>query len=251
MSLMLSEYQKKLEDKNNAYNEQLGQILSAKNDQARAQKQIADLQIRLQEKEVQVMKIKKALYNLHSLSNPENRETQAKDLSLSITQQKTIEEKSKEVEYLKTELSLALKQSKGASGSDEIDFLKKGYQEATAQLKQKNEMLLRIQANADEYEKRFKEQSREFKTLKQQLREAREEVRFQDEDLKSRGVKALQAQLKSANIEIKDLQMQIIQLKDLSKNDHLDEKLTHALDKMNEQGRVINELNQKLQDSAK
>ena len=204
----------------------------------------------MQEKEAQVIKIKKALYNLQSLNKPEDRDAQAKDLNLSITQQKMIDEKSKEVEYLKTELASSLKGSKGTSSSDEINFLRKGYQDATAQLKQKNEMLRSVQANANEYEKKFKEQSREFKTLKQQLREAREEIGFKDEDLKSRGVKALQAQLKSANLEIKDLQMQIKQLRDLSKNAPLAEKLTQALDKMKEQGRVINALNQKLQDSG-
>jgi len=99
MTLMISEYQKKLESKNNAYNEQWGQLLSSKNYQARMEGQIADLNTRLQQKEAQVVKIKKDMYDLQESAGVKDRDLQAKDLSLS------------------TELALARQQLKGMPGS--------------------------------------------------------------------------------------------------------------------------------------
>ena len=205
MTLMMSDYQKKLESKNNAYNEQLREILSFKNDWARMQGQVADLSARLQEKEAQVVKIKKDMYDLQKLTSAKDMDAQAQELSLSI------------------ELALARKKSNSAPGSDEINFLREGLKKAALQLKQKDEMLSQIKANADEYEKEFKAQAQGFQSLKDQLLNA---------------------------------QMEIIRLKDRSpltspsKNDSLREKLKQALDEIDEQGRVINVLVQKLQDAG-
>jgi len=194
MTLMMSDYQKKLESKDNAYNEELRQVLSSNNDRARREGQIADLSARLQEK----------------------------DLSLSMMQQKMMDEKTK-------------------------------------QLKQKDEMLFQIKANADEYAKEFKEQSREFQSLKEQLQSAYEEIiRLKEHStikLQSKAhennVEALQAQLKSASLQIKDLQVQLNQLNALSQGDRLREKLKQALDEINEQGRVVNVLVQQLHEAGK
>ena len=60
----MGDYQKKLESRDNAYNEQLGQMLSSKNYQSQMEKQIADLNDRLQEKEAEVVRIKKDFYDL-------------------------------------------------------------------------------------------------------------------------------------------------------------------------------------------
>jgi DNA repair exonuclease SbcCD ATPase subunit len=236
MTLMIEEYQQKLESKNNATNEQLKQILTSNNYQAQMEKQMADLNTRLQEKEAQVIKIKKDLYDLQELTGTKDRESQAKDLSFSITQQKVTD--------LKTALDSARQQlAEAKPSSDELEFLRTGLTKATAQLKQKDEDLLHSKANADEYEKEFKKQAGEFQGLQDQLFEARGEIKRKDED-----EKALQAQLKTANIEIKDLKAQ---LRALSKNDPFEETLTWALDKIDEQSRQINTLIKKLQDRGK
>jgi hypothetical protein len=206
ITLMMSDYQKKLESKDNAYNQELRQALLAKNDQAQMEKQIVYLNAQLQEKEAQVVKIKKEMYDLQELMSTKDKDLQAKDLSLSI------------------ELALARQKLNGIPDSDDINFLRTGLKAAAAQLKQKDEMLSQIKANADEYEKEFKGQAREFQSLKDQLLNA---------------------------------QMEIIRLKDRSqlispsKNDPLREKLKQALDKIDQQGRAINVLVQKLQDAGK
>ncbi len=205
MTLMISDYQKKLESKNNAYNEELRQALLSKNDQARMEGQIADLSARLQEKEAQVVKIKKDMYDLQELTVAKDRETQAKDLSLSMMQ-------------------------RGMPSRDEIDFLRTGLKVAALQLKQKDEMLLQIKANADEYAKEFKEQSREFQSLKVQLQNAYEEI-----------IRLKERSTKSTPHENNDA---------LSKGDRLREKLKQALDEINEQGRVVNVLVQKLHEAG-
>jgi hypothetical protein len=84
MTLMVNDYQKKLESKDNDYNKQLGQILSFKNYKAQMEKQIADLNARLQEKEAEVIRIKKSMYDLKELSSAKDKESQVKDLNLSI-----------------------------------------------------------------------------------------------------------------------------------------------------------------------
>ena len=230
LTLMLNEYQKKLESKDNAFNGQWGQILAFKNYQIKMDKQVADLNTRLQEKEAQVIKIKEALYELQKSSSAKDSEYQAKDLSLSILQQR-----------LKDEKLLRM------PDSDEVNFLRAGFKQATMQLEQKDALLHQVQANADEYQKEFKDQSLEFQSLKDQLRDARAEIAL-IKDHSPANVKDLRAQLKKANAEIKDLQTQLDQLRSVSSNSPLEEKLTQALNKMIEQGQVINTLTQKLQD---
>ena len=73
MNLMLSDYQKKLESKDNAYNNELRQLLRSKNDQALMGKQIAYLNAQLQEKEAQVVNIKKDMYDLQELSKAKDK----------------------------------------------------------------------------------------------------------------------------------------------------------------------------------
>ena len=261
MALMMSDYQKKLESKDNAYNQELGQVLLAKGDQVQMEKQVAYLNAQLQEKEAQVVKIKKGMYDLQELMSVKDRDLQAKNLSLSI------------------ELALARQKLNGMPGSDEINFLRTGLKVAAVQLKQKDEMLSQIKANADEYEKEFKGQTREFQSLKDQLLNAQMEItRLKDRPPMSGSglqkqvmiltqkleasekklriktheneVGILEAQLRSANLKIKDLQSQLNQLNAPSKGDRLREKLKQALDEIDKQGRMINVLAQKLQDAG-
>jgi chromosome segregation ATPase len=177
MTLMMSDYQKKLESKNNAYNEQLREVLFSKNDWIRIEERIADLSARLQEKEAQVVKIKKDMYDLQKLTSAKDRDAQAKELSLSI------------------ELALARKKSNSTPGSDEINFLREGLKKATLQLKQKDEMILQLKERP-----------------------------------------TTSAPHENNNT--------------LSKDDRLQEKLKQALDKIDQQGRAINALVQKLQDAG-
>ena len=287
MSLMMEDYQKKLESKDNAYNEELRLVLSTKDDQALMQSQIAGLNVKLQEKEAQVVKIKKDMYDLQELTNARDKDTQAHDLSLSMMQQKMVDEKIneyqekvnglqasnaqqvQEVANLKAELAMARQQLEGMPSSDEMDFLRAGLKKSTAQLKQRDGMLAEIKANADEYAKEFKQQTQEFQSLKDQLLKAQGEIDRNNEDLKYKNMAiarfkdqlskthenklgTLQEQLKKANFQIGFLQYQLDQLRSPSKtkNDPIDVKLKQALDKINEQGRVISALSQKLHDAG-
>ncbi len=326
MTLLISDYQKKLEAKNNDYNELLGQI--------------AGLKAQLQLKEAQVIKIKRDL-----------KEDQSKELDLSMVQQKAAGAADKEyqdkIKSLKTELALERQQLEGMPSSDEIGYLRSGLTKATLQLKQKDEMLAkananavefenefkaqsldyqnlkgqlqsayaqihrdtidikqkdldiirlkerytiatgdtafkaqlkqkdelvaRIKANADEYERKYKEQSKEFQSLKVQLQDALDEISRKDEDLKYKNMEiirlkerspmgktkahenkgeGLQEQLDIANRQIRDLQDKLGQLSVLSKDDVIRQKLKQALDEIDEQGRVINILVSKLQDAG-
>jgi hypothetical protein len=300
MTMMMGDYQKKLESRDNAYNKQLKQILSADSYKMQMEKQIADLNAQLQEREAEVVKIKKDMYDSEELANAKDKDIQTKDLSMSMVQQKMLDDKIneyqgkinglqatnvnqvQEVINLKTELALARQQLEGMPSSDEIAFLRTGLQKATLQLKQKDAALLQIKANAAEYAKEFKEQTQEFQSLKDQLLDAQAAIAHKDEDLKykdmaltrlkviSRGltqridaaeknlmskthgykVEDLQMQLKRDNARIKDLQAQLNQLRAPSKdntNNTMEEKLQQALNKINEQGRLINALAQKLQ----
>jgi DNA repair ATPase RecN len=143
-----------------------------------------------------------------------------------------------------------------------------------AQLKQKDEMLAQSKANADEYERKYKEQSKEFQSLKVQLQDAYDEISRKDEDLKYKNLEVirlkermpmnkallnntpvnthgdLQAQLKFANVQIKDLQDKLNKLSTFSKDDVIQQKLKQALDEIDEQGRVINVLVKKLEDAG-
>jgi hypothetical protein len=177
------------------------------------------------------------------------------------------------------------------TSSDEIEYLKSGLKKATAQLQAKdaalqakNAALLQIKANASEYAKAFKDQTQEFQSLKDQLVDAQDALARKDEDLKykdlalarlkmmSKGLNErisvaeknigskqphtgtkigdLQMELKRANMKIKALQDQLNQLGAPS-DSVMEQKLKQALDKINEQGRIISALAQKLQDAGK
>lgn len=265
MTLLMEDYQKKLESKDNTTNEQLRQLLFFKNYQARMEAQIADLNARLQEKEAQIIKIKKDMYDLQELARVKDRDLQAQDLNLSMIQQKTIDEKineyqgkinglqatndkkTQETRSLRAELALIREQIKGMPSSDEIDFLKTGLSRAAAQLKQKNAMLASIKANADQYEKELQAQSKEFQSIKEQLQNVYEEINRKNEDLKYKGMTIIRLKERLA---IQGRPAQLDQLNALPKGDRLREKLKQALDKIDEQGRKINTLVQKLQECA-
>lgn len=165
MTLLMSDYQKKLESRNSAYNEQLRQVLSFNNDRARMKGQIADLNVRLQEKEAEVVKIKKDMYDLQG-PTAANRDLQAKDLSLFMVQQKMMEKKTKEYQ----------EDISGMPRRDQIRLLRTRLKKATLQLRQKDAMLLQMKADADEYAKEFREQSLEFQSFNLQLQKANEEI---------------------------------------------------------------------------
>ena len=212
-----------------AHNQELQQVLLAKNDQAQMEKQIAYLNAQLQEKEAQVVKIKKEMYDLQESMSAKDRDLQAKNLSLSI------------------ELASARQKLNGMPGSDETNFLRTGLQKATAQLKQKDEMLSQNKANADEYVKELSGLQKQVTVLTQKLEVAEKKLRSKTHENE---VGALEAQLRNANLQIKDLRSQLNQLNEFSKGDRLREKLKQALDKIDEQGRMINVLAQKLQDAG-
>ena len=309
MTAMLGDYQKKLESKDNAYNEGLRQVLASKNYQAQMEKQIALLNSQLQQKEAQIVLLKKDMYDLQESANTKDMEVQSKDLSLSMVQQKMMEKKineyqdkinglqatnarqAQEITDLRADLALAREELKGMPSSDELEFLRTGLKKATLELKQKDEMLSQVKAHADEYEKEFKKQSKEFQSLKEQLQDANDQINRKNEDLKYKNMEvvrlkersavtegdlkdqikaltlkldaaekkrmgkthgdkaeALQAQLRSAELQIKELKDKVDQLKLVSQNDVAAQKLKQALDKVDEQGRLINVLTQKLQD---
>jgi len=70
-------------------------------------------------------------------------------------------------------------------------------------------------------------------------------------DSKTHGnkVAALEAQLKGATQKIKDLEAQVKKLEAQPKDDAVDVKLKQALEKIDEQGRMINVLSQKLENA--
>jgi len=259
-TLMLSDYQKKLESKNNAYNEQLGQILASRNYQAQMEKQYADLNARIQQKEAQVVKIKKDMYDLQESTKDKDQDLQAKDLSLSM-EQKMTDEKIKgyqdKIRDLTTELALDRERLRGMPSSDEIDYLRTGLAKAAAQLKQKDAMLAATKANADEYEKEFKAQSKEFQSLKEQLQSAYVDINRKNEDLKYKDLAIVRLKERSA-IKEGDLSDQVRaltkQLKTSGKippgntPENKIDKLKQALDKIDEQGRMINVLVEKLRE---
>ena len=68
--------------------------------------------------------------------------------------------------------------------------------------------------------------------------------------LRTNKPEALEAQLMDANAQIKDLRAQLNQFILPSKKDPLKEKLKQALDKIEQQGKIINLLAQKLQEAG-
>ena len=172
---------------------------------------------------------------------------------------------------------------------DELEFLRAGLKKATLELKQKDDLFFKVKANADEYEKEFKEQTQEFVSLKEQLQNALGEIDHKNEDLKYKDmemirikerstvkendllaqikaltrqsgavkinpvennqgdkIEALKAQLENANAQIKDLQSKRDLLKEPVGKDRLQEKLKQALDQIDQQGRMLNMLVDKL-----
>jgi chromosome segregation ATPase len=256
-----------------------------------------------------VIKIRKDMYDLRAMMVAQERNAQVKDLSLSTMQIKVMDDKVKgyqdrinlllaandkqaqEMGSLKTDLALARQELKGMPSSDEIEFLRAGLKKATLELKQKDDALLQTKANADEYEKEYKQQSMDFQSLKTQLQDAYDDLNRRNEDLKYKNleiirlkeraaikegdledqikaltqklegikqgslgvihgnkVEVLEAQLMSANAQVKDLRKQLDEFILPSKKDPLREKLKQALDKINELGRVVTVLSQKLQE---
>ena len=280
MTGMMNDYQKKLESKNDAYNTGLKQTLAVQNEQVR---KIDDLNVQLQEKEAQIVKIKKDLYDLQEWSNAKDKDIQTRDLNLSMIQEKVMDGKIKDyqekvdalqatnarqvekVKSLKMELALARQQIKEAPGRDELSFLRTGLEKALAQIKQKDGKLFKIKANVDEYAKEYRKQTREFQGLTQQLLKARQDIDRKDEDLKYKNLEiarlkdlarkneaAWKAQVKALTQRI-DADRKGLTVKpgnEFFKNDPVEEKLKQALDKIDQQGRVINVLVAKLQDAG-
>ena len=248
MTSMMSAYQKKLESKNNAYNQELRQLLLSKNDHAK------DLSLSMIQQKSMDGKIKEYQDKINSL-------------------QATINKQVQEMTGLRTELALARQRLGDMPSSDEIDFLRTGLKNATVEVKQKDAMLLQTKTNADEYEKEFKAQSMEFQSLKEQLQNAYDEIKRRNEDLKYKKlelvrfkersaikegglldqVKALTRKLQAAEKRLQGntrggkAETQIILP---AGKDALSKKLKEALDKIEEQGRMINVLAQKLQDAG-
>ena len=80
MSVLLANYQKKLETKDDAYNQQLGQVLVYKNGQDVIASQIARINAKLQRKEEQLIRIKRDMDALRALTKAKDQELQIKDL---------------------------------------------------------------------------------------------------------------------------------------------------------------------------
>jgi len=181
INAIVQEYQQKLEAKNSAYNEQL--------------RRLSVLGMRLQQKNAQIAFLQKNMSDLQQQASGQDQEAQAKDLALSMVQQKAMDDKLnalktingkqiQEINDLKSQLALTRQELQGMPSSDEVDFLRTGLNKATAELKQKDAMLLTIKANADEYASQFKAQSRDFESLKQQFQDAQEQIQHKDEDFK-------------------------------------------------------------------
>ena len=307
IAFLMEDYRKKLEFKDSAYNEQYGQLLVAKNYQVILEKQVTDLNARLQEKEAQIVNIKKDMYDLKLKVDAKDRDAQSKDLSASMVQQKMMDAKIREYQVringlqavnvaqaktvmgLREELALVRQKFGSMPSPDELEFLRAGLKKATLELKQKDDLFFKVKANADEYEKEFKEQTQEFVSLKEQLQNALGEIDHKNEDLKYKDmemirfkerstvkendllaqikaltrqsgavkinpvennqgdkIEALKAQLENANAQIKDLQSKRDLLKEPVGKDRLQEKLKQALDKIDQQGRMLNMLVDKL-----
>ena len=169
MSLMVDEYQRKLESRNSAFNDQEGQI---KKDHAQMEKQIDDLSARLQDKEDQILKIKKQMYDLKEST----RSSQTKDLNGSLEQQKMTDAKVKEYQDKIAQLQAlnasqikelaALKDqlatghtkivvsgtpNRDAPNRDELVFLRQAYKQVSTDLELKNKLYHENKALADEY----------------------------------------------------------------------------------------------------
>ncbi|MDE2027093.1 MAG: hypothetical protein KGK03_03805 [Candidatus Omnitrophica bacterium] len=283
MTTLAGDYRQKLETANNAYNQELQRVMRLSNSKGYTQKEIDDLNLRLQQKEAEVIKIKKQMYDLQGALSAREMDIQAKDLSLSMVQQKMVNEKIndyqnkinrlkatnvrqlQEISKLRNDLDMVRQKAQGAlPSSDEVEFLRTGLKKATEELSQKDQMLSEIKAHANEYEQEFDRQSAQLQSLKEQLRQARQEIRSKDDDLKYDGLaiarlkyfldksgkgseEKLREELKVAGLKVKELQARVDHLQSFSNDDAVSRKLKQALDKIQEQGHIINLLSDKLQ----
>ncbi len=245
LTAMVDIYQKKLESKNNDYNDQLRQVVKLTEDM-------------------------RALRN-HVMDRDEA--IQAKELSLSMVQQR-MDEKAEDIKTLRQELALAQQKLQGMPNSDELDFLKNGVKKAALQtkaLQSLKEQLAGVQQELSKSQDTQEDKTKEILRLKYLAKMAQQDWRKQVSALTQRldaaqrelqskthdsQVEALKAQLKISVQWVKDLQDQIKKLKGLKglkgqpqSDDAVRAKLTQALDKIQEQARMINVLSQKLEDA--
>jgi hypothetical protein len=125
--------------------------------------------------------------------------------------------------------------------TDEIDFLRAGLEKATLQLKQKDLILSQLKA-----------QIQEFQKLQDQLLEAKKQIQHKDEDLKYKNMALTRLEdiSRTRESDLKNQVMILTRKPEFKSSDALEEKLKQALDKIDEQGRVITLLVQKLQDAG-
>jgi len=205
---LVNQYQQKLEYKNTAYNAQWAKVLASRNDLDQLQKQIAVLNRSLQGKEAQIQDL------------------QTKDLSLSVIQQRVMDDKisesrnvilqlqaradlqEQEIKNLKIELALARQQLNGSPNPDEIEFLRTGMHKAADELKQKEDLLSQLQAEVDQNNGQSQNEGRELVGMKQQLQKAYDELSSVKEDLRYKSLEAIRLKEQST-IKEGDLQDQI------------------------------------------
>ena len=238
---LVDDYQKKLEAKDNAYNEQLRQISETKEDMDQLRK--------------------------HAVNK--DKMIQAKDLSLSMMQQ-MMDEKIKEMKDLGEELALDRQRLQGMPNSDELDFLKSGLQKATKELAAKDQgfQSIRDQLQDTQLQLAKSKEDVEYKTkeilrlkylskmtgpdLQKEVAILTQKLAAAEKKLQSKThgnqVAALEAQLKVSAQRIKELEAQVNEFKLQTKSDAVDVKLQQALNKIDEQGRLISVLSQKLED---
>lgn len=231
---LVSQYQQKLEAKNSQYNAQMGQVLSSHHDFDQMQKQIADLTLNLQDREAQI------------------RDLQTKDLSLSVIQERAMDDKiteskntilqlqakadvqQQEINNLKMELALARQQLNGSASPDEVEFLRSGLKKATAELRQKEDLLGELQAEVNENKGNSKEQGFDLAQVKQQLQKTYDQLSSVQEDLKYKDMEI--TRLKEQGVlKTGDLQDQI---KDLKKKSNQNEMAALKVQLQNSQSRV-------------
>ena len=245
LTAMVDDYQKKLESKNNAYNDQLQQVIKVKQDMQTLRKHVMD----------------------------KDKDFQAKELSLSMVEER-MDEKAQDIKALRQELALAQQKLQGMPNDDELDFLKNGVRKAALQakaLQSLKEQLAGVQEKLSKSQETQEDKTKEILRLKYLAKMAQQDWRKEVSTLTQRldaaekkfdrktydnKMMALETRLKASLEKIKDLQDQIKKLKGLKgvkeqpqSDDAVRAKLEQALDKIQAQGRVINVLSQKLEDA--
>jgi chromosome segregation ATPase len=265
MSALVTDYQQKLESRNSEYNEQLKQALATKNDQSVQMKaETKDLSARLQEAQAEVVRIKKAMYDLQQASAVKERDVQTRDLSASV--------QDTEIKNLKTDLALARQQLNGKPNSEEIDYLEASLKKATEQYKAQAQQITALTAELNEKEQAISKAKVSANEFSKQLQEANDALGEKQEDLKYKDMAILRLKeqykqlqhevkipqgrynemelkrmLKDANEKIKSLEA-LLKAKPETKGEGDGARLKAALNKIDEQDSVINELNQKLRE---